>query len=123
MRRDWNTIREILLRVESLQTNKGKECVSLDGFEEKDRWKISQHAEILLEASLVVGFVDKVINNDPNYFCFTALTWEGHEFLDSIRNDAVWAAIEKKFSDADLAMTFDLIKKMAAEISAKMLLK
>lgn len=41
------------------------------------------------------------------------LSWEGHEFLDTIRDDTVWFRTKAKLTHAGAAFTFDLIKSVA----------
>lgn len=41
------------------------------------------------------------------------LSWEGHEFLDTIRDDTVWSRTKAKLIQGGAAFTYDLIKSVA----------
>ena len=41
------------------------------------------------------------------------LTWEGHEFLDKIRDPSMWGKIKSKVKEKGLDLTFDEIKTAA----------
>ena len=45
---------------------------------------------------------------------FNGLTWEGHNFLDSIRKDSTWSKVKGAVKERGLEQTFDSIKAAAA---------
>ena len=111
MKRDWDTIRELLNKVEecTLPTDK----VRLADFDEQRAAAISYHMALLIEAGLVKGQVVQTIGPEVKEFFAQRLTWEGHEFLDSIRNDTVWTKTKKVFTEKGIEMSFDLVKSVA----------
>jgi hypothetical protein len=54
-------------------------------------------------------------------FNIVRLTWEGHEFLDTIRSDTVWENTKKSFISHGVSMTFDLVKQVAIDITTSYL--
>ena len=46
-----------------------------------------------------------------------ALTWEGHDFLDNIRNESTWNNIKKIISDKGLPLIIDVIKEVIVIIA------
>lgn len=47
-----------------------------------------------------------------------SLTWDGHEFLDKVRSETVWAKVKGLAKDKGLDLSIDVIKlaaKMAIE--------
>lgn len=44
------------------------------------------------------------------------LTWQGHEFLDKIRDPSMWGKIQAKVKEKGLDLTFDAIKAAAAAL-------
>lgn len=44
----------------------------------------------------------------------SALTYEGHKFLDTIRNDNVFSKVLKKLSQVGTDISIDVIKTVAA---------
>lgn len=47
-------------------------------------------ADKLLEANFLSGSRNNFIDNPLPDIHITSLTWEGHQFLDNIRDDGVW---------------------------------
>ena len=53
-------------------------------------------------------------------FCVGALTWEGHEYLDKIRQDTVWNKTKDVITQKGLPMAVDVIKEVATAIISSM---
>lgn len=119
MKRNWETIRELLSKVEecSLPT----EMVQLSQFPEERASEISYHMSLLIEAGLVNGQMVKTMGPEVKDFFGQRLTWEGHEFLDSIRSDTVWAKTKKLFTEQGVSMTFELVKSVAKDAAAALM--
>jgi len=49
------------------------------------------------------------------------MTSAGHELLDSIRNEGVWAKVKETFKSKGVAMTFDLVLHLAKKYAASKL--
>ena len=119
MKRNWDTIRELLTKVE--ECTLPTEVVRLSNFPKERAAEISYHMILLIEVGLVTGFVDATISREAKDFTGQRLTWQGHEFLDAIRSDTVWNKTKKVFGDKGLEMTFDLIKSIATEAASAIL--
>jgi len=113
MKRDWDFVREILVKVEELSTSSSS--LRESDFSEENRDLAVYHAEILLEAELVKGDISHVMGGPPSFFILR-LTWEGHEFLDSIRDLDTWNKTKTTLKGKGGAMTFDLIKAATRKI-------
>lgn len=116
MERNWDTIREILIKFEELDPEKGP--LQLEDFPEERAYEYSYHVELLLEAGLLHGEMSKTLGRHAQSFWVDRLTWEGHEFIDAIRSDAVWNKTKSSFVRGGLTMTFDLIKGVATDVAA-----
>lgn len=88
MTRDWDIIREILTKLE--ENSSPSNILQLSDFSSEQRESISYHSELLIEAGLVDGKMIKSMGRDILEFFITRLTWNGHEFLDTIKNETVW---------------------------------
>lgn len=119
MKRDWDTIRDLLTRIEELPTTDHR--LRLSDFEKDAAYTTSYHMELLINAGLVEGMMLPVISGGPVNFTTSKLTWEGHGFLDAIRNDTVWNKTKDTFASKGLDMTFDGIKSVAAWCLTSML--
>lgn len=97
--RDMGLVRLILLRIEGEEVDLSKYS--------KDAIYYNKH--ILIEAGFIDGklhkvngkFVDESING---------LTWEGHDFLDSARNEKVWTKSMKKVGSTVGTVPLEVLK-------------
>jgi Hypothetical protein (DUF2513) len=119
MKRNWDTIREILNRLE--EASESDDYLQLHSFPEDRAAEVSYHVELLLEAGLVDGEMSKTIGPGPYDFFAARLTWSGHEFLDTIRSNTVWEKTKKSIRSKGLSLTFDLIKSVATEAASAIL--
>ncbi len=119
MKRNWDTIRELLSKVE--ECTLPTERVRLGNFQKERASEISYHMALLIEAGLVNGQMDKTLGPEVKDFFAHKLTWAGHEFLDSIRSDTVWQKTKKMFAEQSLSMTFDLVKEGAKQVGMAIL--
>ncbi|WP_405103037.1 DUF2513 domain-containing protein [Oceanobacillus sp. FSL H7-0719] len=83
MKRDMELVREILLSIEESDNRK-----ELDIPKEWDREVVAYHLKILDQANFVENKTKWA--GDNVFWLYASLTWDGHEFLDSIKNDNVW---------------------------------
>lgn len=119
MKRNWDTIRELLAKVE--ECTLPTDMVRLANFPAERHAEIAYHMALLIEAGLVNGQVVKTIGPEVKDFFAQRLTWSGHELIDSIRSDTVWNKTKKVFVEKGIDMSFDLIKSVAKEAAAALL--
>jgi len=116
MKRNWDTIREILIKFEELDPETGP--LQLGHFPSDRAYEYSYHVELLLEAGLIHGQMSKTQTRRAQNFLAERLTWAGHEFLDAIRSDTVWNKTKTSFGKSGLSMTFDLVKGVATDVAS-----
>ncbi len=119
MKRNWETIREILTLLE--ETPNTDSMLRLSDFPSDQAFEYSYHSELLIEAGLVEGQMFKTISGGPTDFFIQRLTWDGHEFINSIRSETVWGKTKGKFAEKGIDMTFDLVKSVATDIAATLI--
>lgn len=56
-------------------------------------------------------------DNIPYFINNCSLTWEGHEFLDSIRNDTIWNKVVETLKQEGSSITLEIIKSLAIKLS------
>ncbi|WP_019518458.1 DUF2513 domain-containing protein [Aggregatibacter actinomycetemcomitans] len=61
-----------------------------------------------------------MFGSDVSYAALS-LTWQGHEFLDKIRNDSVWNKVKSTVQSKSLDLSFDVIKQVATALIGSML--
>lgn len=118
MQRNWELIREILVALESRETTHG--VLSPDQIPGFAAEVVSYHLCLLRDAGLVEARCLKP-SNVPMHCMGVRLTWAGHEFLDSIRNDTAWKKIKALVTSKGLDLTFDAVKVAAATVIKGML--
>ena len=104
-------IREILLEVESM----GVVVSEVPQLKVKghDGHVVYGHARLLKSA----GFLNvEFSSGSPPQIHVLGLTWEGHELLDSIRDDGVWSAVKAKVAKVGGSVAVELLKPLALQI-------
>jgi hypothetical protein len=110
MKRDMDLVRELLLKLESLPLAAGVVAL-VDPWDkdlavpDKTGDEISYHLLLLRAAKFIESPGSQPMNGG---ITFRRLTWEGHEFLDSIRDPEIWAKT-KKASEHAKGFTLDLL--------------
>ena len=97
MVRDMDFVREILLKIEDMQS--GMPIKSSD-FDSYGRNSITYHANLLNQAGFLSEFnafpemefneITGDWSKNNLLFSVNGLTWEGHDFLDKIRDENIW---------------------------------
>ena len=85
MKRDMELIRELMLEVESQDRDFNYQATRDKGYNDS---QINYHLELLIEAELVEGQIIRTYGGSS--YMIKKLSWSGHEFLDSARNESVW---------------------------------
>jgi hypothetical protein len=115
LKRDMDLVRELLLKIEEAPPRSSWKAIVTtkdDDEGEKALW----HLALIEEGGLV--------RSTPVYIQGfrlpenLELTWEGHDFLDSIRDPKIWEAT-KKGADAAGGFTIDLLKDLAKGLVTK----
>ncbi len=115
MQRDLKLIREILLAIEK------KEDFSTVIFSDTDiSEEITQyHSWLLIDAGLIEGIVEEDAGGGK--YCFLInLTWKGHEFLSSIREDTVFNKVNNTLKPLG-GFTMEILKEVASSAAKQVL--
>ena len=117
MKRNWDLIRSILLKLESQAEAIGS--LYPNGITGFDSETVSYHFKLLQSA----GLIEARDYYSPNELSLVAqsLTWQGHELLDKIRNDTVWNGLKTTIKSKSLDLSLDTIKQVAQTIISQML--
>lgn len=113
MQRNWELIREILSALEGRETTHGGlSPEQISGYSPE---VVSYHLYILNEAGLIEANCLKP-SNTPIHCIGRILTWAGHEFLDSIRNETMWNKIKATAKSKGVDLSFEVIKQAAVVV-------
>ena len=120
-KRDMDLIRELLLRLELCEMEIGDvfmiapddKGIAVNGC---DSAQVEYHLSLLRDQS----FINSPGSQPMLGITFAGLTWQGHDFLDSVRDPEIWEKI-KKSASAVKGFTFDLHKDLAKGLIKKQL--
>lgn len=98
MKRNWNTIRTILLHIENDMPH-GFECFD-------DNLDIDEHLILLTEGGLIE--IDERI---LYHFTFR-IKWQGYEFLDKIRDLKIWDKVNDYIEKNNIQPDFKTLNKI-----------
>ena len=108
MKRDLSLVRAILMRCESAPAGSVVDTASLSDLG-ADRSILAEHIAIVAEAGLV-DVLDMSTQSGADYIV-NRLTWAGHEFLQSIRDDSLWNKAKDHVLKPGASWTFELLKE------------
>jgi len=109
MRFEKDMVREILLAIEASDTDP-RELINLE-IPGRSSEEVAYHVQLLAEA----GFIEAQELSDMGCYDWRAqrLTFQGHEFLDTIREPEIWRTTKenaKKVGGAGVQMLFEIGK-------------
>ena len=114
MRRNMDLIRQLLLRMEGETSTQYD--FNVEDVDDLEKW---YNIDLLVQANLVRGvevhWAADGTGPYPHTKGLVALTWEGHDFLDAVRNDSVWQQASEKAKAGGLDMqslTFEVVKSL-----------
>ncbi len=106
MKRDMELIRLLLLQVEHEEGDGEKP--TLEGYSEA---MIAHNCALIIEAGLVHGSVIENETGLPRGAVLLRLTWAGHDFLDSARDNAIWNKAKGTLLKKGGSWSFELLKE------------
>jgi len=118
MKRDMDLIRDLLLYVENDRKFNGQTEFILDnsreiGMPDRSIEEITYHVVLLVKAGYLEGTADSM------WPVISRLTWQGHEFLDNIRDQDVWSKTKERIKGLQ-SVAISIIAAIAeAEVKKK----
>lgn len=117
MKMEVDLVRQLLLHIEK---HADRPISDLDNIEIDDWTKeqIDYHVVLLAEAGFIEATVNSVPDNeDPSLahviYSVRRLTYKGHEFLETVRDPAIWRKVKEKAKAAG-AVTLPVIAQVGA---------
>lgn len=91
MKRDMDLIRDLMLEIEAFNGNayRREYLVKVPRFEAIDKHLLNYHVEILADTGFIALWQPDMVRNPE--WVIKHLTWEGCEFLETIRDPEIWA--------------------------------
>ncbi len=113
MKQDMDLIRLILLKIESDGDGDPIYGLSIDGYDMK---QVAYHCKLLYEHGFLDDYSADYGDGNLIDFAVGSLTWEGHEYLDTVRDKSFWGKIKKTMKDKGIPMTIEFIIDTAKAI-------
>jgi hypothetical protein len=115
MKRDMDLVRRILLTMEAEAPASGTGGITIDGY---DAESIAYHVIIMGEAGLLVVIDESTFANIDAIP--VRLTWAGHEFIESVRDEAQWKTVKTQAEKAG-GLVFEVVKSVASALMLRQL--
>ena len=115
MKRDMDLVRAILFAVEAMDSQGVLSELTLDDWHED---VVLQHAHLLRSAGFLNAFVT---GGSPTRMHVVGLTWQGHELIDSIRDEGIWGSVKAKLGKVGGSASVDVLKALAIETAKELL--
>lgn len=110
MKRDMELIRLILLKIEDEYISQNILGLTIEGY---DMEQVAYHCKMLYEAGLVSYYEGLYTFSGLEDFQVGPITWMGHDFLDTIRDNGIWDKTKNTIKKKGLPMLVDTIKAIA----------
>ena len=117
MKRDMDLCRSILFEIEEKYVDVALFNLQIPEFTME---QVAYHCKILHDAGLISAYDARFSDNHIDFFAVGSLTWEGHEFLDKIRQDTIWNRTKEVITKQGLPMAIDVVKQVTQSIVTSM---
>lgn len=117
MKRDMDLCRKILFAIEEQYVDTALYGLEVEGYSMQ---QVAYHCKILHDAGLISNYKGYFASNRLYDFAVGSLTWDGHEFLDKIRQDTIWNKTKDVITQKGLPMVLDVVKDISQSIVASM---
>ena len=118
MKRHMDLIREILLAAEEQDEQWFAKMLELEGWEQCD---IVYNVGLAIDAGFLEAEDASLLGHDGKDFVVEKLTFQGHDFLDQIRDESVWKKVKSIAAEKGVDLTVDVVKSLAAKIVESLL--
>ena len=113
MKRDMDLARKILEQVEEKHDDQTQIALDLPDYPEK---LVHYHIMLLNKAGLLEA-ADCSGSESGTFWIPVNLTWNGHEFLDAIRNETVWNKVKEVVKEKGGSIPFEVLKTLAVQFA------
>ncbi|OJI31084.1 hypothetical protein VV99743_03016 [Vibrio vulnificus] len=116
MKRNMELIRDLMLTIEGHPNH--IENIKFPNYSQDE---VYYHVALLIDARLLKGDYMMIKNASmvPAKIYIEKLTWDGHEFLDDIRQENIWNVIKADFKNDSIATIKTVAKDLALGFAKK----
>lgn len=116
MKRDMDLIRTLLIQIEASKLPTSIGNLSQQNPDAKFM-EVQYNLKQIYDAGYIKGVYTEFVSGGYDLLRIE-LTWKGHDFIDSVRDDEVWAKTKKGAEEAR-GFTIDLLKDLAKGLVKK----
>lgn len=117
MKRDLELVRKILLAMEAYEHGFAPADFTVAGY---DQAVIGHHVWLMAQGELVTAVPSTTFADASPIALAQSITWKGHEFLATARNEKVWSKVRTELKDRGLSLPFALVQDLALKIAASL---
>ena len=118
MKRDMELVRKMLLVMEEQDSYRAKYPLKIEGY---DQDVIFHHAWLMENAGLIFCLNIPTTHEVPPQASPRCINWEGYEFLDAARDDAIWNAAMQKAKAVGAALPFTVLAQLLMQMAKEKL--
>jgi hypothetical protein len=115
MKIDPDLVRTILLKVETDDLGKD-EKIDLD-LPGHDYEQVNYHVGQLIQAGYLQGYSTPDLDDESLRFEVTAMTWNGHQYIETIRDNRIWSKTKSAIAEKGGAMTIEILTAVAIQMA------
>ena len=117
MKRNLDLIREILIFIED---SNGPVNSSFEiEIPEITYEELCYHLKLMYQADMIS--YQNSTTFDHEQYSLIEMTYNGHEYLDKIRDVAIWSKVKEKLGSFVNSIGFDVIKSIAVKVAERMI--
>ena len=112
MKRNMELVRQILTQIEERSRGIGQVAIDIPGYTPQE---VYYHIKLLHDAGLVEAW-----DCSAGSLCWAVkdLTFKGHEFLNPIKNEKVWAGVMQTVKEKAIDLPFAVLTTLATKLAA-----
>ena len=116
MKRDVEIFRKILLQLEARPNGEVDQIQPIEGVSESD---LHGHVDLLIDGGHIKAIDETPFGSQFNLSLIERITFEGHEFLDSIRHQGFISELKAKAADEGSSLPMTVIKELGLQYLRK----
>lgn len=113
MKRNFDLIRNILFAVENSSSIDASLTLNSLSKLHQDQDLILYHVFLLNDAGFIIGIIDET----APYISIARLTNEGHDYLDTIRDDSIWSQTKNTLGKISGSASLEIVKTIASKLA------
>lgn len=125
MKRNLDLVRCILLQVEKAEDYLTFEDLYATRDSQKNceytNNEIDYHVELLIAHKAIDGRLKRDMNGNIMDGCIYGLTWEGADFLESMRDRRIWTKARQTIKETVGTTTLDVVKQTCTLVATQMI--